>query len=110
MKVYFGEDSPLDITIHPEPTTLVWDPATNLSCDDCLKPIVTATNRKHQLYPLTDDNGCPQSAEFQVIEVEGKDPVISLPNVISAPSRQVTTWVIQNGDGYKILGVDVYDR
>ncbi len=71
-----------EVNLLPEQIdTIIWSPATNLSCADCLEPEVIPS--ESMLYTLTviNQNGCAAQAELQ-LRVD-KDRAVFIPNVFS---------------------------
>lgn len=109
--VYYGEDTPLNVNINPLPASIQWEPANLLSCSDCLNPVVLQASASTDFtLNMQDEKGCLQTAVFRLI-IEEKDPDIVFPNILDPESGgSNSVWTLQPGSGYRILGVDVFDR
>lgn len=69
--VYYGEDTPLNLSINPVPETIQWEPANLLSCSDCLNPTVLQPSANTDFtLSLQDEKGCQQTAVFRLLVEE----------------------------------------
>lgn len=95
--------------------TILWSPSENLSCYDCLSPIILSG--VNQVYSVTvvDSNGCQASATTEVIFEEILTPPfdIIVPNIFSPNGDGVNDYfviTIPEGLALDYLEVYVFDR
>ncbi len=101
----------LDAGITPVPDQVQWEPATFLSCADCLQPAVSnlTADTEYELF-LTDNNGCI-FRHIVHVKLKYEDNDIVFPNIFSPNGDGGNeTFIIKSTDTQKIHGFDIFDR
>lgn len=106
-----GESLTLDPIISPQPITIEWIPADNLSCSDCLTPIYASAQQDQQyIINLTNSEGCLYT---RTISVNVNEPInnIVFPNIFSPNGDgNNDTWEVLFTDNQRISRLAIFDR
>ncbi len=110
-----GEERQLNVNVNipqDEIASIAWTPAIKLSCEDCLNPLLTASNQD-EIYSIriTDINGCEAEASIQLL-VENRvviiAPNIFTPNLDNNENDNFT--IYSNVEGVVINSLQIFDR
>jgi gliding motility-associated-like protein len=106
-----GINTILAIEVSPLPLTIQWIPNINLSCDDCLSPILYDINEDTKLQLLlTDSFGCIFIKEV-FIDLITSTSEIAFPNIFSPNGDGVNDlFLILDTPTQKITSLAIYDR
>ncbi|HLO54125.1 MAG TPA: gliding motility-associated C-terminal domain-containing protein [Saprospiraceae bacterium] len=106
-----GINTILALEVSPLPNTIQWLPNSNLSCDDCLSPILYDINEDTKLQLLlTDSFGCIFIKEV-FIDVITSTSEIAFPNIFSPNGDGVNDlFTIRDTPSQKIDRFAIYDR
>jgi hypothetical protein len=92
-----GQDVQLQLTVNipkDEIKAIVWTPTTNLSCTDCLAPIVSNPISGTYSVTVEDIYGCFGKAEVRLLEEV--IPEVNIPNIINLSDA--------NNNGFTVFG------
>ena len=109
----FGEDAQIIAQTNIDPSNvqnITWSPSENLSCSDCLDPIITATTSGTFTIIITDNNGCEIEASIY-IRVEASK--VYFPNIFSPNNDGINDFFAPNGNTEQIESISefyVFDR
>ncbi|MCB0640013.1 MAG: gliding motility-associated C-terminal domain-containing protein, partial [Phaeodactylibacter sp.] len=109
-----GESTQLEVQLNLLPSqidSIIWTPATGLSCTDCLNPIAMPTQTTEYTVTVIDIYGC--EAEARVLVVVDPSPAIYIPNAFSPNGDGINDIFLiyaRDGSVERIRKFQVFDR
>lgn len=114
LSINLGATQQLNVNVNRPDSVLTlvqWSPPDNLSCADCLEPVLTAHTPGTYTILVQDENGCTASAEI-LIEVINKRDVF-FPSAFSPNDDGLNDWFLPfapEGTVAKISSFLIFDR
>jgi gliding motility-associated-like protein len=93
LQLKLGSDYPLDLQLNIPPdliASIQWSPKQDLSCTDCLNPVIQATQSQTYTLTVTDIFGCTSTLSLEV-EVDNSVEVY-FPNIFSPNGDKVNDY------------------
>lgn len=114
-ELFFGEEVQLEVVVSPPNSgqlSHLWSGSGDLSCLNCLSPVLTATQSATIQVVVTTADGCTASATYtyEVLVIRGRD--FYLPNVFSPNADGINDYLrVFTGESVREVRVfRVYDR
>lgn len=111
VEIINGQSIPLQHILIPDDITVdsvVWEPSTALSCNNCLDPVASPTETTVYTVTVYDSNGCAANA---VIRVSVRnDYLIFLPNVFTPNGDGVNDRFSLHAYGASNIAVRIFNR
>ena len=92
-------------------SSIEWTPADNLSCNDCLQPILSSPEISQYTITVLDANGCEQTKSIQILFDPSLD--IFVPNVFSPNGDNINDYLqiyLSPNLSLSNLEMQIYDR
>lgn len=107
-----GESSTLQLMIKSGGAiqSILWSPSNQLSCSDCLNPVLTATEEQLISVQVTDENGCVEILQILVKII--RDSEVFFPNAFSPNGDNIHEYFypVSESDQMMVRQMAVYDR
>ena len=79
--ITLGDSQQLFVSSNIIPDSIIWNPIEDLSCTNCLDPVIRPRNQGIYLVTIFDENGC--SASDQIDILVNKEERVFIPNSFS---------------------------
>ncbi|MCB0692912.1 MAG: gliding motility-associated C-terminal domain-containing protein [Saprospiraceae bacterium] len=112
--IAYGESYPIEVTTSlpiADIQSILWEPAANLSCSDCLNPVASPLVSTTYQITVTDRNGCPVVATIRIdvaLEVD-----VYIPNAFHPDQNGINDGFTVFADPAKVTNIRelrIFDR